>query len=52
MIVWVLLLVSGLKTDKVQIFVNTFDSKAKCEQRIKEMEPMQVMECIKTTVNK
>jgi hypothetical protein len=50
MIVWVLLIVS--KTAPVQIWVNTFDSKTSCEQRIKRMEPTENFQCVETRLNK
>lgn len=48
MTVWVLILVSFYSK---QIFVNTFDSKIKCEQRIEKMEKIYQFSCMKTTLN-
>lgn len=49
MIVWVLILISS---SSHQVFFNVFDSKLKCEERMKIMAPIYEMECIKTKVNK
>ena len=46
MIIWVLVIVSNVQP--LQIFVNSFSTQAKCEQRIKEMEPIYKMSCVKT----
>ena len=41
MIIWVLVLISKTATiNTVNIWVNTFDSKVKCEQKIKKMEQL------------
>jgi hypothetical protein len=50
--IWVLVLISGLNTSQIQLFVNTFDSKQKCEKRASEMSDHYKKACIKTEVNK
>lgn len=50
--IWVLILVSGLSTPNVQIWVNTFDSKKKCEKRSLEMAEFYNRTCVQTQVNK
>jgi hypothetical protein len=48
--IWVLTIISYTPP---QLFLNTFDSKDKCEARIKIMEPAgQDFHCIQTTLNK
>ncbi len=50
MIIYILLLLSG--GPNLNIFVNSFDSKQKCEARIKVMSKSYNMTCIKTVLNK
>ena len=50
--IWVLFIISGINTSTIQVFINTFDSKAKCEKRLTEMHKGHTMACISTELNK
>lgn len=54
MTIYVLILISGISQSpkQINIYVNTFNSKTKCEKRISEMSDFYKMTCVKTILNR
>ena len=48
MTIWVFVLLNAKFN---QVFINTFDSKIKCQQFIKKMEPIHPMTCVEAKLN-
>ena len=49
MTIWILVILS---IQSKNLYVNSFDSKTKCEERLKKMASIYELSCVKTTLNK